>query len=126
MDFVYAADIAVIPVGTMKVVMVDDREVLIVNVQGEYYALSNKCPHAGGPLSEGKLARHIITCLKHGAEIDVTTGKIVLEEDDDDDDEVEEKEEKEVRLLNFRGKDERIYKIKIEGQDIFVGFVEPN
>jgi nitrite reductase/ring-hydroxylating ferredoxin subunit len=116
MDFVYVADITEISVGTMKLVIIDDREVLIVNVQRKYYALSNKCPHAGGSLSEGKLDNNIITCLKHGAEIDVTTGKIVVGEDDDED------EEKEIRLLNFKGKDERIYKIKIEERNIFVGY----
>lgn len=114
MDFVYAADSSEIPVGTMKLVRIDDREVLIVNVQGEYYALSNKCPHAGGSLSQGKLDHNIITCLKHGAEIDVTTGKIVVEDD--------EEEEKEIRFLNFKGKDERIYKTKVEERDIFVGY----
>jgi nitrite reductase/ring-hydroxylating ferredoxin subunit len=114
MDFVYVADISEIPVGTMKLVIIDDREVLIVNVQKEYYALSNKCPHAGGSLSEGKLDHNIITCLKHGAEIDVITGKIVVEDDDE--------EEKEIRLLNFKGKDERSYKTKIEDKGIFVGY----
>lgn len=115
MKFVYVADLLEIPVGTMKLVLVDEREVLIVNVKGKYYALSNKCPHAGGSLSEGKLDSNIITCLKHGAEIDVTTGKIVVEDDD-------EEEEKEIRLLNFKGKDERMYKVKIEATGIFIGF----
>lgn len=116
MDFVYAAAAAEIPVGTMKLVKIDDREVLIVNFKGEYYALSNQCPHAGGSLSEGKLENNIITCLKHGAEIDATTGKIMIAEDDDED------EEKEVRLLHFKGKDERIYKTKVADKDIFVGY----
>lgn len=114
MDFVYVADISEIPVGTMKLLRIEDREVLIVNVQGEYYALSNKCPHAGGSLSQGRLDNNIITCLKHGAEIDVTTGKIVVEDN--------EEEEKEIRLLNFKGKDERIYKTKVEERCIFVGY----
>jgi len=116
MNFVYVTDILGIPIGTMKLVIVDEREVLIVNVKGIYYALSNKCPHAGGLLSEGKLDNNIITCLKHGAEIDVTTGKIVVGEEDDDE------EEQEIRLLNFKGKDNRIYKTKIEDGGILIGF----
>lgn len=115
MDFVYVAELSEIPVGMMKVVLVDTREVLLVNVQGECYALSNKCPHAGGSLVEGKLENTIITCPKHGLEIDVTTGKIVVEEEDDE-------EEKKILFLNFKGKDERSYKTKIEDKGIFVGF----
>lgn len=117
MNFVYVADVSEIPAGTMKLVLVAEREVLIVNVQGEYYALSNKCPHAGGSLSEGKLAGNIITCLKHGAEIDVTTGQIVVTDEEDEDE-----EEREVRIFNFKGKDERAYKLKIVDGGICAGF----
>jgi len=116
-DFIYVADIGEIPVGAMKLVLVDERQVLIVNVQGTYYALSNKCPHAGGSLAEGKLESNIITCPKHGIEIDVTTGTIVVADAEDDDE-----EEKEIHFLDFKGKDERLYKIKITDKDIFIGF----
>lgn len=119
MDFVYVADRVGIPIGTMKLVIVDKREVLIVNVQEEYYALSNKCPHAGGSLAEGRLESNIITCPKHGLGIDVITGQIVVEDVDDDDDD---DDEKKIQFLNFKGKDERSYQIKIDDTSIFIRF----
>jgi nitrite reductase/ring-hydroxylating ferredoxin subunit len=63
--------------GKMKKVVLDDREVLIVNVEGTYYAVDNVCTHFGGDLSEGVLEGNVVTCPNHGSRFDVTTGKVV-------------------------------------------------
>ena len=34
--------------GTCKIVSVRGREIGIFNLDGEYFALANRCPHAGG------------------------------------------------------------------------------
>ena len=39
--------------GTCKLVTVRGREIGIFNLGGEYFALANRCPHAGGPLCRG-------------------------------------------------------------------------
>jgi nitrite reductase/ring-hydroxylating ferredoxin subunit len=39
-----------------------------------YYAISNKCPHADGPLGEGSLDGTTVTCPYHGWQFDVSTG----------------------------------------------------
>jgi 3-phenylpropionate/trans-cinnamate dioxygenase ferredoxin subunit len=83
-----AADVA--PSGSV-VVNVKGREVGIFNVNGEYFALANRCPHAGGPLCQGRivslvqsegpghyrLARHqeFLRCPWHGWEFDIRTGQ---------------------------------------------------
>src|SRR5262249_23008442 len=41
--------------GTSRVVNVAGREIGIFNVSGEYFALANRCPHAGGPLCPGPI-----------------------------------------------------------------------
>lgn len=61
----------------MKKVKINDIDVLIVHVNGKYYALSSDCTHFGGDLSEGLLAGNIIVCPNHKAKFDVTTGKVV-------------------------------------------------
>jgi nitrite reductase/ring-hydroxylating ferredoxin subunit len=61
----------------MKKVLIDDREVLIVNVEGIYYAVDNLCTHFAGDLSEGVLEGNVVTCPNHGSKFDVTTGKVV-------------------------------------------------
>jgi len=63
--------------GTMTWVVVDRERVLLANVEGVYYALSDTCGHRGAPLSRGKLAGHEIDCPLHFARFDVRTGKLV-------------------------------------------------
>jgi 3-phenylpropionate/trans-cinnamate dioxygenase ferredoxin subunit len=64
-----------LPPGTMKSFPIGDKIILVVNVAGQFYAINNKCTHAGGDLSPGKLEGKIVTCPKHGSKFDVTNGK---------------------------------------------------
>jgi nitrite reductase/ring-hydroxylating ferredoxin subunit len=75
--FVRAADKSEIAVGKMKKVTLEDNEVLIASVNGNYFAVGSVCTHFGGDLSEGKLHGNIVTCPVHKARFDVTTGKVV-------------------------------------------------
>ena len=43
----------------------------------EVYALRDKCPHKGGPLSEGIVHGHRVTCPLHNTVIDLETGQAV-------------------------------------------------
>lgn len=38
------------------------------------FALDDRCPHKGGPLSEGIVAGHTITCPLHNLVFDLNTG----------------------------------------------------
>lgn len=74
-----------------KVVEVAGRSIGVFNVDGEYYALRNSCPHQGGPLCVGRvsgflMARapgeytytrrgEIVRCPWHGWEFDIKTGQ---------------------------------------------------
>lgn len=60
-------------------VEVDGDKVAIFNVDGEFFAISDECSHAGGSLSEGELNAHTVTCPLHGAEFDVKTGQALSE-----------------------------------------------
>jgi nitrite reductase/ring-hydroxylating ferredoxin subunit len=80
-----------LPPGSRKLVDIDGRAIVIFNINGELFALLNRCPHQGGNLSEGRLiglveasepgvyrySRHgeILRCPWHGWEFDVRTGK---------------------------------------------------
>ena len=48
--------------GEMMLVDDDGEEIVIANVAGEYFAFSDTCTHEGGPLSDGELEGHIVTC----------------------------------------------------------------
>ena len=66
-----------IPDGKMIKSSIDGRDVLVANIEGEYYATDDSCTHSGSSLSEGKLDGCTITCGWHGAQFDCKTGKLV-------------------------------------------------
>ncbi len=62
--------------GTCKTIgLSGGRELALYNVNGEFYATDNFCPHKGAPLAAGKLCEHVIECDWHGWEFDVRTGE---------------------------------------------------
>ena len=77
--------------GERKIVDIEGRSIGVFNVDGEYFALRNRCPHQGGALCEGKLwgvltasapgrfdysaSREILTCPWHGWEFHLRTGQ---------------------------------------------------
>jgi nitrite reductase/ring-hydroxylating ferredoxin subunit len=62
--------------GTMKTFKIENEDILVANVKGEYYAISAICPHMSGYLGKGTLKESTIRCPVHGAEYDVKTGKL--------------------------------------------------
>ena len=66
-----------IPEGKLTHVTAGGKEVLVTNVGGNYYAMSNICNHAGAELHEGHINNKELTCPWHGAKWDVTTGGLV-------------------------------------------------
>jgi len=64
--------------GELLGASVDGRPMLLAKVQGEVFALSNKCPHRGFPLHhKGRLDGYTITCAYHGSQFDIRTGACV-------------------------------------------------
>ena len=45
------------------------------NASDEVFALHDKCPHKGGPLSQGIVAGESVTCPLHSWNIDLSTGE---------------------------------------------------
>ena len=69
------ANVDEIPLGTMKHVEVNGKEIMVANVNGKFYAIDDRCGHMSARLSSGGLRGNIVTCPQHGAQFDVTTGK---------------------------------------------------
>jgi nitrite reductase/ring-hydroxylating ferredoxin subunit len=63
------------PGASVRVELPDGDELVVYNVDGEFYATENFCPHKGAPLSEGALCGHIVECGWHGWEFDVRNGE---------------------------------------------------
>ena len=63
------------PGACVRLELPDGNELAVWNVDGEYYAIENFCPHKGAPLSEGSLCGHIVECGWHGWQFDVRNGE---------------------------------------------------
>ena len=82
---------AEVPVGGRKLVQIDGKGVVVFNFKGEFYALSDTCPHRGGSLSAGIVTGlvesngpgdyrrsregEIVRCPWHQWEFDIKTGR---------------------------------------------------
>jgi nitrite reductase/ring-hydroxylating ferredoxin subunit len=63
--------------GDRQVVNVGDKKVLVLNHQGQYFALDNACPHLNLPLKKGKITDDgAIVCPFHRTAFDLTTGAV--------------------------------------------------
>jgi len=61
--------------GKHRVVDVDDVEIAVFNVDGEYYAIEDVCTHDGGQLTGGEIEHDCVVCPRHGAKFCVKTGE---------------------------------------------------
>ena len=61
--------------GKAKTFLVNGRDIVIAQYQGEFYAFDNLCTHDGGILGEGEIFEGEIECPRHGARFDITTGE---------------------------------------------------
>jgi nitrite reductase/ring-hydroxylating ferredoxin subunit len=107
MEYTRVAATSELTTNTMITVTVNGKEVLLANVDGFYYAIANKCTHAGGSLARGVLKGGIVTCPNHGARFSVKTGEAVGET--------------KIGFGKIKTEDEECYPVKVEGTDILVG-----
>ena len=61
--------------GTLSI-EADGELVCLAKVEGCIYAFTDNCTHISGPLNEGDLEGHVLTCPWHSAQFDVRTGKV--------------------------------------------------
>ncbi|MDQ2808303.1 MAG: Rieske 2Fe-2S domain-containing protein [Chloroflexota bacterium] len=71
-----AAAVDLIP-GKMKMVEVANTAVVLLKDGDGMHAFGGICPHIGGPLWEGELDGHCVTCPWHGSQFDVRDGKLL-------------------------------------------------
>ena len=106
MRLVEVADVADIPTGTHKRVLAGGEKILLANVDGAFYALSDRCTHMGGSLSGGRMQDGRIVCPSHGAAFDIRTGRNVGS----------------ARILFLKTKpaDVRSFRVELKGTRVFV------
>jgi 3-phenylpropionate/trans-cinnamate dioxygenase ferredoxin component len=63
--------------GGVKIVHAGPVSVGVFNVDGELYAIEDRCSHDDGPLAEGdwEPEEFVVICPRHGSRFDLRTGR---------------------------------------------------
>lgn len=110
------ARVSELPEGSRKIVKIKNREIGVFNVDNNFYALKNVCPHQHANICEGPLSGtflpsevnkysygregEILRCPWHNWEFDIKTGEALFD--------------KSVKVVT--------YKVKVEGGNIVLYF----
>ena len=74
-EWVTAARAGELHPGDWRSVDVDGTQVVVFNLDGEYYAIEDVCTHDGGQLTGGTIEGAEIVCPRHGARFSIRTGE---------------------------------------------------
>ncbi len=61
----------------MKGVEIDGKQILVVKLAGNFFAIGNTCTHMGCRISKGKVEGETVRCPCHGSVFNVRTGEVV-------------------------------------------------
>lgn len=76
-EFVKVASANEIAAGQAELINIKGEEIALFNIEGVFFAVQNACTHEEGPLVEGDIEGHEVTCPWHGARFDVRTGEVL-------------------------------------------------
>ncbi len=68
------ASAGAIPANEGRRVQFGEQTLALFNLDGEYCAVENKCPHKGGPLADGIVAGKAVFCPLHNWKINLENG----------------------------------------------------
>lgn len=95
-----------ISIGEMKSFVIKDKEILIANVDGEFFAIDNRCSHMGGNLSDGTLIDDIVICPRHGSRFNIRNGEAIMGP--------------KLLIIRLGTKNLRVHKLEIRENDIMI------
>ena len=72
---VHIAPLAAFQEGEGLRIEVGEHRVAMFRVDGQIYAIGDRCSHAEASLSEGELFDFDVECPRHGSEFDIQTGE---------------------------------------------------
>jgi nitrite reductase/ring-hydroxylating ferredoxin subunit len=76
-EFTTVAKTSQLAPGEMMYVEVGDEPVCLINLYGEFFAISDICTHEEASLSDGEIEGDEIECPLHGGAFDIRTGQPV-------------------------------------------------
>lgn len=75
--FVAVAGLEQITENRVHCFEIEGVRVVLCNVDGDIYAVENRCSHAESTFDKGRVRRHKLLCPLHGAIFDVRDGSVL-------------------------------------------------
>ncbi|HEV2419709.1 MAG TPA: nitrite reductase small subunit NirD [Terriglobia bacterium] len=76
MKWIRVAHVHDIPLREGRAVEVLGREIALFNLGDRFVAVENRCPHRGGPLSDGIVSGGMVVCPLHSWKVCLSTGAV--------------------------------------------------
>ncbi|WP_436903193.1 Rieske (2Fe-2S) protein [Halovenus halobia] len=73
-NYTHVTDVAALQDEGREVVSADGQSVVLFYHEGSVYAVDNRCPHMGFPLSKGTVEEGVLTCHWHHARFELACG----------------------------------------------------
>jgi 3-phenylpropionate/trans-cinnamate dioxygenase ferredoxin subunit len=77
MDWTSVAPVAEFKEGDVKIVDADGVMVAVYNLDGDYIAIEDVCPHDGSEIGSGCVKNGVLECPHHGATFDLRSGDVL-------------------------------------------------
>ena len=74
-QFYAVAKVGEVPPGQRIFITIGDEAIILFNIAGQFFAISDVCTHDDGQLGDGELEGYQIICPRHGARFDVRDGR---------------------------------------------------
>lgn len=74
-EWIKAAEIGEIDNADSTIIELDDVDVAVFNLGGDYFAIEDVCTHDGGDISGGWVEGDNAVCPRHLAEFSIRTGE---------------------------------------------------
>lgn len=71
-----------VAINSTKKLSIENQQILLLNVDGQFSALEGLCPHQGGPIIDASIENGIIRCPWHGHPFNPLTGKSLGDDSD--------------------------------------------
>ncbi|SPE26492.1 Assimilatory nitrite reductase (NAD(P)H) small subunit [Candidatus Sulfopaludibacter sp. SbA3] len=76
MSWIRITNAADFPLREGRAVTLGGEEIAIFNLGERFLAVSNRCPHRGGPLADGILSGDSVVCPLHAWKVCLTSGEV--------------------------------------------------
>jgi nitrite reductase/ring-hydroxylating ferredoxin subunit len=72
--YLRALPVSALVEGEGRSVELEGQEYAVFLIEGQVYTIDNACPHAGGPLAQGQVEGHTVSCPWHGWTFNACSG----------------------------------------------------